>query len=322
MLRVKLRGGLGNQLFQLSVGLYISHKTKTDYTVDTDYINNQIPEITKFGFISEDKFTNKNIFLDRIYRTKTNNRHNSKWWEKKFEALRIKTGEMYTDPTDLNNYSISISRINRIRCVRGWFQTQVYANSLKNYGINLNSMNLANISEKLVHCKKIINHKINNEVISLNYLTDETTIVIHVRCYEKELSSSIGILSDEYYINAIKKMLDNIQLSKGSVTHISSLLIISDNKDRANILVKKLSNIFRFNIIMLGEQTFDDSQIAFIILSNAKNMIMSNSTFSWWAAYIGNNKSVIIVPNKWYNNSLFSNGIYLNDWVSVESNWI
>ena len=73
---------------------------------------------------------------------------------------------------------------------------------------------------------------------------------------------------------------------------------------------------------MLGEQTFDDSQIAFIILSNAKNMIMSNSTFSWWAAYIGNNKSVIIVPNKWYNNSLFSNGIYLNDWVSVESNWI
>jgi hypothetical protein len=322
MIRVKLRGGLGNQLFQLSAGLYISHHAKTDYIVDTEYIDNRVPEIAKFGFITEDKFTNKQTLLDRIYRTRTNNRHNSKWWEKKFESLRIKTGEMYTDPSDLNKYNINISHINRIRCVRGWFQTQVYANRLISYGVNFTPLNLADISQELVHCKKMTYNQISSEVISSNQLSGEMTIVIHVRCYEKELSSSLGILDDEYYINAIKKMLDKIQLSKGSCAHISSLLVISDNKDRVNTLAKKLSSIFRFNILMLGDQTFNNNQITFNILSNAKNMIMSNSTFSWWAAYLGSNKSVIVAPSKWYNNYSFSSEIYLSDWVTVEPKWI
>ena len=64
------------------------------------------------------------------------------------------------------------------------------------------------------------------------------------------------------------------------------------------------------------------NQITFNILSNATNMIMSNSTFSWWAAYLGSNKSVIVAPSKWYNNNLFSSEIYLNDWVTVEPKWI
>ena len=321
MIRVKLRGGLGNQLFQLSAGLYVSYLKRVNYSVDTNYIDNQIPEVIRFGFIGENKYSTRQNFLDKLYITEPNHRHKSLWYEKKYEALRIKTGEMYTDPSDLNTYDLMIPRTKYVRCVRGWFQTQIYANELKNLGFSFYPARLESVSEKLVKCNQFSNSITSQEMISVIDLASKMTIVIHVRCYEKELSNSLGILSDEYYINAIKNVFFDFEKPQNLQTKVTSLLIISDNKDRANVLAKKLYNLFSLNTFTLGNELSDNNQIAFYLLRNAKNLIIANSTFSWWGAYLGSSK-LVVAPHKWYYSSAFSSGLYIKDWVTVESEWV
>ena len=270
MIRIKLRGGLGNQLFQLATGLYISKLNKVNYFVDSEYIDNQIPEVIRFGFIGENKFLTSQNFLDKLYITEPNRRHKSFWWEKKFEAFRIKIGEMYTDPSDLNKYDLVIPNNKQVRCVRGWFQTQIYANELKNFGFNFNPVKLEDITKKLVKCNKFSNPTISQEMISVSHLVSKKTIVIHVRCYENELANSLGILSDEYYINAIKKIFFNFEKFQDLQDNISSLLIVSDNIDRASMLAKKLYNLFSLDIFTLDDKLSDNNQFAFNILRNAR----------------------------------------------------
>jgi len=320
MIRVKLRGGLGNQLFQLSAGLYISYLKKVNYTVDSNYIDNQIPEVIRFGFIEENKYSTRPNYLDKLYITEPNLRHKSLWYEKKFEALRIKSGEMFTDPSDLNKYELRIPKIKFVRCVRGWFQTQIFANELKKFGFNFNPVRLDDTSEILVKCNKFSNSRVSQEIISVSDLASEMTIVIHVRCYEKELSNTLGILSDAYYINAIKKFFLKYKNSQNLHSNFTSALIISDNLDRANGLAKKIHNLFSLKTFTLDNVTSND-QIAFDLLKRAKNIVIANSTFSWWGAYLGSS-SLVMAPQKWYYKSLFSGGLYLDDWETVDSLWV
>jgi hypothetical protein len=319
MIRIKLRGGLGNQLFQFSAGLYVCSQTNQDYQIDTEYINNTTPDIIRFGFIPENKIIDNKGLLDKIYITKPNDRHKSKWWEKKFESLRIISGETYTDPIDLNDYRLIKNK--KIKVVRGFFQTQIYANELKNLGFAFNPINIKNISEKLVYCECVINNVTSYEMLSLKELINETTIVIHVRCYDISLSSSLGILSDLYYINAIKLVLNGDKNNKEFISKIENLLIISDDSNRAAMLAEKISSIFNLRTIILEGDSFKNNEVSFDLLNKAKIIITSNSSFSWWAAYLGGDK-IVVVPSKWLYNHPYSNGLYLKDWITVNSEWI
>lgn len=50
----------------------------------------------------------------------------------------------------------------------------------------------------------------------------------------------------------------------------------------------------------------------FLLMRFSKNLIMSNSTFSWWAAFLNSNN--IYFPRQWYNNK--KTNLKLNSWNS------
>ena len=55
------------------------------------------------------------------------------------------------------------------------------------------------------------------------------------------------------------------------------------------------------------------------LMYTCKHFIISNSSFSWWAQYLTDNKNRITsAPSKWFRNQNQKVDIYEDDWILIE----
>jgi hypothetical protein len=79
---------------------------------------------------------------------------------------------------------------------------------------------------------------------------------------------------------------------------------------------KKFFSLFQGNFYFIeGEKYFID----FYLLSMCKNVIISNSSFSWWAAYLNSNENkVVIAPVPYaFDRNRKLNDTYPPDWILI-----
>lgn len=139
----------------------------------------------------------------------------------------------------------------------------------------------------------------------------ENAVAIHVRKGHDYISDKTwdGTCSRNYYISAInymKERVDNPQF-----------YIFSDNFD----WVKK--NIIDIDYTVVdwnptrGKFNFRDMQL----MSCAKHNIISNSSYSWWGAWLNTNPGkIVIAPQIWFNPILeyySQNNIVCEDWIAL-----
>lgn len=65
---------------------------------------------------------------------------------------------------------------------------------------------------------------------------------------------------------------------------------------------------------------FCDEILDFTLLTLCKNIVISNSTFSWWGAYLNKNENKIVVsPKKWFGGSGHQDyhDIYPDNWIKI-----
>jgi hypothetical protein len=58
------------------------------------------------------------------------------------------------------------------------------------------------------------------------------------------------------------------------------------------------------------------------LMSKFKNIVISNSTFSWWAASLGRVDKNIVCPKPWYRSMKSPEDLIPNDWIKIESSWV
>lgn len=79
------------------------------------------------------------------------------------------------------------------------------------------------------------------------------------------------------------------------------------------------------NINFNSDDVFVESQTEIFdlyLMSMMKNQIISNSTFSWWAAYLNTNKNKkVISPSEWYGKTLKKSGYYTDEEL-IKKEWI
>lgn len=74
--------------------------------------------------------------------------------------------------------------------------------------------------------------------------------------------------------------------------------VFSDSPERAREVVPQQDNVFFADPMQDGKDHED-----LLVMSSCDHIVTANSTFSWWAAFLNGNKDKhVIAPLKWFNN--------------------
>lgn len=135
--------------------------------------------------------------------------------------------------------------------------------------------------------------------------TEKNTAAIHIRLGDyTHLNSIWKVSSIEFIEKALRLLSDNIK----------TLWIFSDEPDKAKELVTAYATSAKFMLEVKHGSEIEDIRT----MASAEEFIMSCSSFSWWAAYLGNHKKVI-VDKKWYTekSNLPEDDIYEPHWIKI-----
>lgn len=250
-------GGLGNQLFQVSAGLYIAN----NYDVDIKFVWLEKPSGTRQLKVA-DLLKPTEISDSRIDRTLLCSARTFA-----FGSRIIRE----SSPVDT-----AISRISeKTSVVYGYFQSVTYPDSIK----------------EILICRM----KQSKEFSSLFSSSSVKRIAIHMRFGDylnnPRHRNFHGVTSVKYYLEAAEYFLDKMPDAE--------VVIISDEPAIAKS--EFCSHFHKRAIpvtVIQGKTDFED----LATLTHSSAIVISNSTFSWWGAWIGSrfSNAQVIAPYPWF----------------------
>lgn len=135
-------------------------------------------------------------------------------------------------------------------------------------------------------------------------------IAVHVRrgdYLRPKAQSYHGLIGKDYFLNAIR--------FASSRTGIGTVKIVSDDSIAAEDLISKPLMTEGFTVL---PQSPDTEWGDLGVLANSAAIVMSNSSFSWWGAYIAHkqHKTLVIAPEPWLvvNSSGIETVLFAKEW--------
>ena len=290
MIIVRVSGGLGNQFFQLALYNNLKEEFPTEeIMIDISFYEDQNSLLywlyRKSRKIPNRKFMFKEQFNDEILN--------------KIDLLRkICKNKLKMRILIFLNYLIPLKTIFKLTNIN-IINENNFDHSRKKEKVRIYDgywQNIRYIQNQEYFIKKVLKEKFNNE------FEEEKTnnLVLHIRRGDQAtaLSSNIYTILDlEYYERAI----NYIKLNEESFNEVT---ICSDDILWCTKNIKKIAGVDKINYSNSSSMIED-----FLLMYNAKYLISSNSTFSWWAGFLGNSEKCLI-PKRWYT---FSPSNFINE---------
>ena len=289
MIIVKLKGGLGNQLFQYAMARQVAHFNNVNLKLDIESGLGAIEGVTAryYGlrpfniienFASPEEI--RNLKRGRIY--------NLLIEERKSYCRRSFIKERQF------NFNPKILELPGNVYIEGYWQSEKYFKDIEN------------IIRKEITLKKSIADKYRE----LMGLIDKTNSVsIHIRrgdyITNKRSIEIIGSCSLDYCYGAIEKIF-------ASVTS-PYFFIFSDDIEWVKDNLK-----MQYPLTFISDgQSRDYEEL--ILMGRCKHQIIANSSFSWWGAWLNDNPNkIVIAPRKWFNDiSINTNDLIPESWIKI-----
>jgi len=295
MIIARLKGGLGNQLFQYSFAKVLSITFNRKLLLDSSLFNyyqsleeqTQLPssfvrEYQLHHFNISSKVINKYLlhFINRYSKNNTNTRSNL-----------ISKSLNFTIITP-NNFSFEKVEQNKNIILDGYWQNQDIIDEYKNELIN--DLKLA----------QPLNSQYGDLIANIN---TTNSVSIHIRrgdyINNPEVKKKFVECDIDYYHRSIKYISSKITNAK--------YFVFSDDIQWAKTNLNNIEDI----------EFVDNNGVAYEhlhLMSHCKHQIIANSSFSWWAAWLNNNKDkFVIYPRYWYYDKKLNESA-----IRIPKNWI
>ena len=271
MIIVRVTGGLGNQMFQYAMYKSLEKKGKL-------------------------------VKLDSKSFYETKKEHNGYELERIFDIKPNKPTKEDLEKFDENN----ISTLFKIK--RKLFGDKKFVYDTKEYVFNKDVYKLKNsylngywqsikyfegIENDIKKDFQFKNQLDNKNLEILNEIENSNSISIHIRrgdYMSHENYNMYGcIATPTYYKKAIKVIEEKVENP--------TFFVFSNDMDWVKKNIQINSRVFYIDINS-GNGSYKDMQL----MSNCKHNIIANSSFSWWGAWLNENKNkIVIAPKKWIN---------------------
>ncbi len=292
-MRIELSGGIGNQLFQYSFGKFLERENNIELTfVAAPAGSSETPHKSKmkdfhFGdnveFLSRSQIAEFFSRVDRYlsYHFRTYNGL-VKWCFRSYTQTGV-------------GFDENILKPQRFRRVRGYFQSHLYPERIRS--------ELLSEFELVAPSEAFLSYAAEAQAVR--------PIIVHLRRGDyARLATTVGILGVDYYFNGIMA-LSNSSLQK-------QVWIFSDDEKSSLSLATQLLEM-GLKDFKTGFQLTDSETLK--VMSLGSGIVIANSTFSWWAAFLGNYENNVVAPRKWYKGLPDPKELIPKQWKVIESSW-
>lgn len=276
---VKIKAGLGNQLFQYASARQLAINENKELYFDVSFYNDN-----KFkGIFRLDKYNIGYEIADQQIVDRIKNKQNTPLFYRMLNKFKI--ANPYNKPThwkqkELNKYLQGNLEAPEHIYLDDWFASPC------NFG-NIRDILLAEIiPETLSEKTKVWQIIIENS----------NSVSIHIRRGDYLTNPYFHNLSINHYLESLKYInervespvyfvfTDDLDFVKNHFSHIQDIYFVDSNNKRQN-----------------SYSTYGDMEDLHL-MSKCKHNIIANSSFSWWGAWLNNNKNkIVIAPRNWYD---------------------
>ena len=291
MIIIKLKGGLGNQLFQYAFARSLAYNLNKELFLDISYFSHD--EHRKHVIYGLNSYKIKGIVGYYPYSEETSIGID---YLSNSRVTEYHEGVKENFPEDIFDYDI-IKNIENIKIPAyfdGYFQQQI-KNDEKNY-ITENFFKINNdiIHEDLVYTLPL-NQSYNNII---NEMKKFDSIALHVRHGDYMDLPEFGLCTKQYYQEAIEYIVSKVENPK--------FFIFTEDHEWVK---NNLKIDFPVEHIVFNEKINASGRgyaELLKVMSLCDHFIIANSTYSWWASFLSENKNKIIIgPKPWFQDRSF-----------------
>lgn len=282
---VHLSGGFGNQLFSYAFGYAVAKARGDEFAIDT-----AIQDAPWF-------FRNADIMdMNITYDKRITYQITRKLWDRALfnklyfrHAIGFKTKFITED--ELKNMDNPIEYLKSIKeniYIKGNWQALGWIKST-----------LEEVIPKFTFISSLSDGaKSYDECIS----KDEKSVAIHIRRGDYV---RIGVaLKPDYYYEAIEYIASKVDNP--------TFYIFSEDIEWTKEIFKDI----KYNLIYVKYESDKLSTEDFRLIAKARHQIISNSTYSWWAAYLNDyTEKIVVCPEL----SVWTGDFYPEDWVKIKA---
>jgi glycosyltransferase involved in cell wall biosynthesis len=309
--KVLLMGGLGNQLFQVAYAIYLN-KTEgaevklLDFSRNVRRTKDGLPEVLLYEGLPLAEFSKRGkleSLLDRgfgyLLRLNLSSRGGKELRDRFVKLVLSTLGYLKWQSIDRFFIPKNIGWVNwepknKSYIVVGYFQSYIYAMNPAVLA-SLRELSSESDREEIEHFRNLANV--------------EHPLLVHIRLGDYRNEPSFGILSTNYYQNAITSLMKNGEYK--------SIWVFSDENPN---LEEYIPTEF-LGLARVFESVGSNSVGLLEIMRLCHGYVIANSTLSWWAASLSDHENArVYYPDPWFLNLATPQNLIPPNWVPMARN--